>query len=145
MENCLSCRCNKNPNLAPGGRIKEYEYWLLEHVIEPIPVRGWLILKTKRHTEGIAGLNASEALELGIILNVLPKALKKITGAEIVYMLCLTEEVKHLHFHFIPRMPYDKVKGPAIFGKLSLVRDKPSVAVPAVECFDLIDRLKKIL
>lgn len=65
MNSCITCKLNKDPSGAPGGRIKEYNFWILEHIVEPIPVKGWLILKTKRHTEGIVGLNDEESEELG--------------------------------------------------------------------------------
>ena len=77
MNACLACQLNNDPSSVPGGRIKNYNHWLLEHIIEPIPVKGWLILKTKRHAEGITDLNTDEAKELGEILESLPKIQKK--------------------------------------------------------------------
>lgn len=100
---CLACEYNQNPTKSPGSRIKEYKYWILEHINEPIPINGWLILKTKRHTEGVTGINSDESPELGTILDIVPKVLKELTDSEMIYILCLTEKVKHLHFHLIPR------------------------------------------
>lgn len=103
--NCAACKAYNNSSGSPGGRIKDYKFWFLEHIPEPVPVKGWLVLRAKRHTEGIAGMNGEEARELGEILNSLPKILKETTKAAQIYLCCFTEMVPHVHFHFIPRYP----------------------------------------
>ncbi len=109
---CVACELNQDPSGAPGGRIASFDHWYLEHLIPPLPIAGWLILKTIRHTEGIVGLNAEESAELGGLLGRLPKVLKRISEAEQVYVCCFTELVPHLHIHLIPRAPGAEVRGP---------------------------------
>ena len=142
---CLGCRLNRDPTSVPGGLIKRYRHWGVEHIIEPIPVRGWLILKTLRHTEGIAGMNAAEAAELGTIMAELPQRLKEATGAEMIYVFCMTEAVRHLHIHLIPRLPDSVLMGTELFERISAVRADPESAVPVQDCLDLIDDLKRNL
>lgn len=36
------------------------------------------------------------------------QAIKSGLGAEIVYVACISEEVKHIHFHLVPRYKNDK-------------------------------------
>lgn len=145
MDNCLACKLNSDPSGAPGGRIKDYNYWALEHIVEPIPVKGWLILKTKRHTEGITGINQDEASELGEILNQLPKLQKKLCKADQVYLCCFTELVSHLHIHLIPRSANETRKGPELFGLLNEVRSDNKEAVNINEAIEFVEILKKEL
>lgn len=103
QNNCPACQKFQHPETSPGGRIKDYQYWFLEHIPEPVSVKGWLVLRLIRHGEGLVGLNNEEAKELGEILESLPKTLKEVTGAAQIYLCCFTEMVPHLHFHIIPR------------------------------------------
>ena len=127
--NCLTCQYNKDPNKSPGGQIKEYNYWICEHINEPIPIKGWLVLKTKRHTEGITGMNSIEANELGKILNTLPKLQKKVCNAAQIYIVCFTELVSHLHIHLIPRHVNETKKGTELFNLIEQVRKDASKAI----------------
>ena len=106
---CPACEKYTDPGASPGDRVKDYRFWFLEHIPEPVPVKGWLVLRTNRHTEGLVGLNKEEAEELGEILNTLPKILKEATGSQQIYLCCFTEVVPHLHFHLIPRY-HEEVK-----------------------------------
>lgn len=55
-QECLTCLLNQGGGKAPGGVIYEDALWRLEHVVEPIPMVGWLILKPLRHVEQFANL-----------------------------------------------------------------------------------------
>ncbi len=139
---CISCKFNKDSSSVPGGRIKEYMFWILEHIIEPVPLKGWLILKTKRHAEGITALNENEARELGEILNTLPKIQKDILNAEQIYICCFTEEVSHLHFHLIPRYSGEVLKGPKIFEKLREAKSDRSKSIDVEEAIKVAQYLR---
>lgn len=144
-DNCLTCQYNKNPEKSPGGWIKEYNYWILEHINEPIPILGWLVLKTKRHTEGITGMNGDEAKELGEILNVVPKLQKEICNSGQIYVVCFTELVSHLHIHLIPRHINETKKGPELFGLIDGVRQDNSKAISVQESIEFVKQLKQKL
>ena len=145
MENqCLTCQFNDNPDKSPGGWIKEYNYWILEHINEPIPILGWLVLKTKRHTEGVVGVNTEEANELGEILNVVPKILKRITGAEMIYIITMTELVKHMHMHIIPRYKNEQM-GPDLLYLMDKVKEDNSLAKSVQESITLVEKIRNEL
>lgn len=143
--NCLTCQYNNGSIVAPGGWIKEYNHWILEHINEPIPVLGWLVLKTKRHTEGIIGMNDDEAKELGEILNVVPKLQKEICNAGQVYIICFTELVAHLHFHLIPRHINETRKGPELFSLVDVVKKDKTKAISIVKSKEISELFKKKL
>lgn len=144
-EGCLACRLNVDPSGVPGGRIKEYARWFLEHMIPPLPIVGWLILKTKRHAEGIAGLNCAEAGELGEILERVPKVQQQILRVEKIYVCCFTELIGHLHFHLIPQPREKKYRGPEVFGIQQLVEEGKSKPVPEDSVVRFVQRLREKL
>jgi diadenosine tetraphosphate (Ap4A) HIT family hydrolase len=138
---CLTCQFNNNPGKSPGGWIKEYNYWILEHINEPIPVLGWLVLKTKRHTDGIVGLNADEAKELGEILYIVPKVLKQVTNAEMIYIVTITELVKHMHMHIVPRYKNAKM-GSDLLCLLDEVKKDKDLAQSVQKSITLVEKIR---
>ncbi len=142
IEDCLACKLNADPSGAPGGRIKEYAHWFLEHIIAPVPITGWLILKTKRHTVGITGLNREEAQELGEILERLPKIQQELLRAKKIYVCCFTEWVRHLHFHLIPQPSEEKYRGPKAFDLQRAVEAGKLPPVPEDEVVRFVLRLR---
>lgn len=144
-EECLACRLNADPSGAPGGRIKNYVHWFLEHIIEPVPITGWLILKTKRHTEGITGLNREEAAELGEILERVPKIQQALLRAEKIYVCCFTEWVSHLHLHLIPQPAEEKYRGPKAFDLQQAVEEGEQKPAPSKEVEKFVEQLRQKL
>lgn len=133
---CLACQANADSTMAPGGRIRAYERWYLEHRVPPSPILGWLVLKTIRHTEGIVGMDPDEARELGPILEQASKALQQVSGAEQVYVCCFTEVVPHLHVHLIPRLA-GATMGPDVFALQGAIErgEHPAVALEEMAAF----------
>ncbi|MGH7763205.1 MAG: hypothetical protein ACREOM_02155, partial [Candidatus Dormibacteraceae bacterium] len=57
LATCGTCRANRGELPAPGGVIHQDEHWRLEHIIPPLPMAGWLVLKPLRHIESVADMN----------------------------------------------------------------------------------------
>ena len=141
-QSCLTCHFNNDSSKAPGGHIKEYNHWILEHINEPIPISGWLVLKTKRHTDGIVNLSKEESEELGTLIHDIPKILKKVTNAETVYVVSMTESVKHPIIHFIPRYPDEIRKWIDLFVLIDEVKvgsQKPDSMPKAMEIINKLN------
>jgi diadenosine tetraphosphate (Ap4A) HIT family hydrolase len=68
VEDCLSCNLLTGKLKAPGGVIYEDNYWIVEHSISPVLLRGYLIIKLKRHCEHLAELTPEESLALGTVI-----------------------------------------------------------------------------
>jgi diadenosine tetraphosphate (Ap4A) HIT family hydrolase len=98
----------------PGGTIHEEGGWLLEHAISPVPLKGWLILKPKRHVEHLGALNPDEAQALGPLIEKVSRAMVNALGPERVYVCSFGEVVKHVHFYFVPRYANMPPSGPSI-------------------------------
>jgi len=132
---CGTCRGVRNELNAPGGVIYEDDLWHLDHIIRPIPMAGWLILKPKRHIESISAMTPAEARDFGEIASRAAAALEATTGVKKVYMGAFGEaqNFAHVHVHLIPR-PLDlddAHRGPLIFELMR--RDTDAVAVSEAE------------
>lgn len=100
---CLACDANQGRLQPPGGAVFADDDWLLEHSLSPVLLRGWLILKPRRHVEHIADLTPGEYAKLGGLLARASAAMKTSLGAERVYVCSFGESVNHVHFYLVPR------------------------------------------
>ncbi|MGI8915538.1 MAG: HIT family protein [Chloroflexota bacterium] len=123
---CGTCRANRGELPAPGGVIYQDLLWRLEHILAPIPLAGWLVLKPLRHVEALADLTGEEAATFGPLVQRITRAMREVMQPVKVY-LCQFSEAEHfahIHFHMIPRhadIPKEQ-RGPAVFELLSTAR-----------------------
>jgi diadenosine tetraphosphate (Ap4A) HIT family hydrolase len=66
-------------------------------------VPGWVMLATKKHTEGMWSLSAEEAAGVGGAISAVGRAVKEATGAQRVHLVFLGEHALHFHLGFFPR------------------------------------------
>jgi diadenosine tetraphosphate (Ap4A) HIT family hydrolase len=102
VTDCMACDVLAGVIEAPGGVIYESENWSVDHAF-PRWIRGWLIVKPKRHVEHLAELAPAEAAELGPLIRETTAAIERVLAPQRVYVLSLGEEVHHIHVHVIPR------------------------------------------
>lgn len=127
---CGTCRANRGELSAPGGVIYQDAHWRLEHILPPIPLAGWLVLKPLRHIEALGDMNLEEAATFGPLVQSISAALQAVIHPAKVY-LCQFSEAEHfthIHFHLIPRaadLPTER-RGPAVFQLLSVTRREGS-------------------
>jgi diadenosine tetraphosphate (Ap4A) HIT family hydrolase len=98
--------------------VHEDEYWHVDHAISPPFSKGWLIVKPKRHVESVGDLSAEEAASLGPLLKRVCAAVERALGAERVYVCSFGEEVRHVHFHVVPRTQEMPPNGPLLLPEL---------------------------
>ncbi len=113
IDKCLACSTLTGKLQAPGGVIYQDNYWVVEHSLSPVLLRGYLIIKLKRHCEHLAELTPEEASALGSIIQSTCLALSKVIKPDKIHVCSWGEEVKHIHFHVIPRtkdMPVGNLK-----------------------------------
>lgn len=113
-DRCLACDVTARRVVPPGGTILDEGGWLLEHAISPAPLKGWLILKPKRHVEHLAALNPDEAQALGPLIERVSSAMMNVLEPERVYLCSFGEVVRHVHFYFVPRYSTMPPSGPSI-------------------------------
>jgi len=99
----MACDVLEGQLEAPGGTILREGGWVLDHSVTPCLLRGWLILKTERHVEHVAELNAEESASLGPLVQRASRAMMDALGAERVYVMSMGEVVRHVHVYLVPR------------------------------------------
>lgn len=110
---CLACDGLRGKLKPPGGIIYQNDYWIVEHSLSPVILRGYLIIKLKRHCEHLADLTAEEAMALGAVIQQTCLALSSVIKPAKIHVCSWGEQVKHIHFHVIPRtanMPVGNLK-----------------------------------
>lgn len=103
-------------------------HWRLEHILPPIPLAGWLVLKPLRHVEALGDMSSEEAATFGPLVQRIAAALQAVIHPAKVY-LCQFSEAEHfthIHFHLIPRaadLPTER-RGTAVFELLRITRNE---------------------
>ena len=143
---CMACQANTGQLKAPGGVIYEDALWRLEHSLSPAPLAGWLVLKTRRHCEGLDRLTEAEAAGLGPLMRRFCAALRAASGAEKIYSILLAEAVAHVHIHLIPRQPDlpEALRGPRIFDLLGQA-SQTGIGVPDAEAAAMAEAVRSQL
>jgi histidine triad (HIT) family protein len=104
---CLVCREIAGDVEVPGGALHSSPHSLLVH-IPPINggdvFLGHLLVVPRRHVADFAGLDNTEAADVGVSIHLGSRALKG-AGAENVYVATIGHSVEHLHVHLLPRWP----------------------------------------
>jgi diadenosine tetraphosphate (Ap4A) HIT family hydrolase len=108
---CITCEVHAGRVLPAGGIIFEDGLWRAEHGVDRL-VRGYVVLKPKRHVHELADLEADEAEAMGAALRTLLGAMRAALGTERIYVCSFAETVHHLHFHLIPRYADMPALGP---------------------------------
>jgi diadenosine tetraphosphate (Ap4A) HIT family hydrolase len=105
MTACLACEVLGGRIQPPGGAIYEDEHWVVDHSISPVRLKGWPIIKPKRHVGDLADLSPVEAASMGPLASAASLAVREGLGAERVYVCSFGEEWRHVHVHVVPRYP----------------------------------------
>ncbi len=117
MEGCLGCDVNEGRIEPPGGFVIDDELWVADHELTPL-MRGYLILKPRRHVHYFADLTDDEAASFGPTLRALLRAMQAVLDAERIYVNSFAETVHHLHFHLIPRDADMPALGPELLPRV---------------------------
>ena len=95
----------------PTDTIYESKNW----VITPGPlasqILGYVYIEPKRHVENWAQFTNDEIYELGLLIKNVEAALIEILHVDRLYAVTISEAVRHLHVHVIPREQGMDVKG----------------------------------
>ena len=123
LASCGTCRANRGELPTPGGVIYQDAWWRAEHIIEPIPLAGWLVLKPLRHVEAFADLTLEEAASFGPLVRRITMAMREVLKPTKIYVCQFSEaqDFAHIHFHLIPRFAATppESRGPGVFDLLS--------------------------
>jgi diadenosine tetraphosphate (Ap4A) HIT family hydrolase len=97
--------CQFMQGLDPGAILWEDDYWVCASFMQ---VPGWTMVMTKRHAEGIWGLNDEEAVRFGPLIREIAAVVKDAIGAERIHYAAMGEVALHYHNVILPRLPGQK-------------------------------------
>ena len=92
---CIACEIGKGNIIPPGGIIKETENFFIQQDLE-VPLKGFLIIASKKHLKSIAQLTLDEAIELTNLIYKSRLALNEISDINEVVII---QEERSNHFH----------------------------------------------
>ncbi|WP_172860111.1 HIT family protein [Niallia circulans] len=112
---CPMCKKHKikgDPNL-----IYENESLVVSHGPLESQILGYIYIEPKRHVENWYELSDLEMNEMGKILRIISRVLKEELNADRVYTVTISEVIRHLHIHIIPRISGKELKGVSLIEK----------------------------
>ncbi len=92
---CIACEIGKGNIIPSGGIIKETENFFIQQDLE-IPLKGFLIIASKKHIKSIAQLTLDEVSELSNLIYKSRLALNEISDINEVVII---QEERSNHFH----------------------------------------------
>jgi diadenosine tetraphosphate (Ap4A) HIT family hydrolase len=101
MLDCLLCRPADADQALGRIEVWRNHLWRLA-VATSGPIAGFAHLEPFRHIPDITQLDGDEAATLGPVLTAVTRALKRSTGAELIYVNVFGERIAHLHFNLAP-------------------------------------------
>ncbi|MFI8577647.1 HIT family protein [Rossellomorea aquimaris] len=99
---CLSCALTSGLVVPDGGVVLETEYFHA-HQDVAYPIRGLIILASKRHITCFDELSEAEKLDYIHVLTRIRKAQREILGIEYVYYFYNEDTTHHFHTWMVPR------------------------------------------
>jgi len=78
---CFTCDVNAGRRVAPGGTIYQDEHRIAEHGVDLL-VRGYVVLKPRRHVHEFADLLRDEAAAFGPVLQTISAAMRRAMATE---------------------------------------------------------------
>lgn len=99
---CLSCAITSGELTPDGGTILETPHFHA-HQDVAYPIKGLVILASKRHVKSIDELTEEERMDYITILTRIRKAQRDILGIEYVYYFYNEDTTHHFHTWMVPR------------------------------------------
>lgn len=65
--------------------------------------KGHVQIAFKRHYDELSKVDPADSARMGAAIPIISAAVKTGMAAEIIYVACICEEVRHVHFHLVPR------------------------------------------
>lgn len=99
---CLSCAITQGFITPDGGVVIETEYFHA-HQDVAYPIKGLVILASKRHVKCFDELTADEKIDYIDVLTKIRKAQREVLGIDYVYYFYNEDTTHHFHTWMVPR------------------------------------------
>jgi diadenosine tetraphosphate (Ap4A) HIT family hydrolase len=137
MSECQICEKHKQ-GVQP---IYEDQDWMV--TLGPLgsQILGYLYIEPKKHIENWSDFSDDELAKVGPLIKRLEQAVKNELNIDRVYVVTISEAVRHLHFHIIPRLEGSDVKGLALIEQATQQKGK-NLDISAQDYQAFIDKLR---
>jgi len=108
MKNCPICEKHADARISP---LYQGKYWRVYYGPYESQVKGYLYLEPNRHVESWSEFTLDELHEMSELIRSVEMILKKLIPVDRLYIVTISETVRHLHLHLIPRLTDDEIKG----------------------------------
>ncbi|MYL20121.1 HIT domain-containing protein [Halobacillus litoralis] len=115
--------CEKHQKNDPGI-LFENDAWVISAGPHASHVLGYVYLEPKRHVEDWTELSTEEFSQVGPLVKKVEAFLKEQGKAERLYMVTISEAVRHLHIHLIPREEGGELKGLPLIEQATQQKDR---------------------
>jgi diadenosine tetraphosphate (Ap4A) HIT family hydrolase len=92
---CIACEIGKGNIIPPGGIIKETENFFIQQDLET-PLKGFLVIVSKKHLKSIVQLSLDEVIEL---TNLIYKSRLTLNEISDINEVVIIQEERSNHFH----------------------------------------------
>ncbi|MBM7652574.1 HIT family protein [Neobacillus cucumis] len=133
--------CEKHKQLV--NPIFEDEDWIVNPGPLSSQVLGYMYIEPKRHVENWSELTDEELVKVGPLIKRLEEALKRELSVDRVYVVTISEAVRHLHFHIIPRDEEDTTKGLGLIEQATQQKVNRQPTVSEERYLAFLEALKK--
>ena len=99
MQGCFLCDLMEKKKL--NNLIMENEHAMVTFIDETR--EGQCLIFTKNHRKSMTEMDMDEWNSVAEIIIKVSKALEKKYDCEKTYLLCISDQVEHIHFHIIPK------------------------------------------
>lgn len=110
---CLSCTITSGLIEPDGGVVVETEHFHA-HQDVAYPIKGLIILASKRHIKSFDELTEDERIDYIFVLSKIRKAQREALGIEYVYYFYNEDTTHHFHTWMVPRYEWMKEFGRSV-------------------------------
>lgn len=142
MSNCPICD-KHHSNLSTV--LYETEHWIITYGQYDSQILGYLYLEPKRHIENWSDFRDEELLEIGLIIKKVEGTLRELISIDRLYTVTISEAVRHIHFHLIPRLNEETVRGLDLIQQATTQTVKTSVRISEEDHHAFVNKLKMSL
>jgi diadenosine tetraphosphate (Ap4A) HIT family hydrolase len=107
-------------------------------------VKGYVYLEPLRHVEHWSDFTPDELIEMSTLVPRIEQALCRLLSVDRLYMVVISEAVRHLHLHLIPRHHHEQEKGLALITRATQHRSEIDTLV-RMEYNEFYDKLQNLL
>ncbi|MGG0479324.1 HIT domain-containing protein [Priestia megaterium] len=142
MNNCIICNKHIKDN---SYNAYENEYIVVSHGPLTSKVKGYFYIEFKRHIESWMQLTERELKEYVNMLRSLEEFLTHQIQAERIYTVTISEAVRHLHIHIIPRVKDSQLRGVDLIKQATQQLDLIAANITDKEVIDLVESFKSYI